>query len=80
MQQMTDEKMLMQRAEVAALQQRVGLTLLHGTELDIAADGSVDWDAGLLEGSTSASPQSRRNTGFTNNVPCTGSPSIRSSG
>ena len=50
MQQMTDEKMLMQRAEVAALQQRVGLTLLHGTELNIAADGSVDWDAGFLDG------------------------------
>ena len=50
MQQMTDEKMLMQRAAVAALQQRVGLTLLHGTELNIAADGSVDWDAGFLDG------------------------------
>jgi histidinol phosphatase-like PHP family hydrolase len=50
MQQMTDEKMLVQRAEVAALQQRVGLTLLHGTELNIAADGSVDWDAGFLDG------------------------------
>jgi histidinol phosphatase-like PHP family hydrolase len=50
MQQMTDEKMLMQRAEVAALQRRVGLTLLHGTELNIAADGSVDWDAGFLGG------------------------------
>jgi histidinol phosphatase-like PHP family hydrolase len=50
MQQMTDEKMLMQRAEVAALQQRVGLTLLHGTELNIAADGSVDWDADFLDG------------------------------
>ena len=50
MQQMTDEKMLTQRAEVAALQRRVGLTLLHGTELNIAADGSVDWDAGFLAG------------------------------
>src|ERR1700722_3247378 len=50
MQQMTDEKMLMQRAAVAALQQRVGLALLHGTELNIAADGSVDWDADFLDG------------------------------
>jgi DNA polymerase (family X) len=50
MQQMTDEKMLIQRAEVAALQRKVGLTLLHGTELNIAADGSVDWDAGFLDG------------------------------
>jgi DNA polymerase (family 10) len=32
------------------VQQRTGLTLLHGTELNIAADGSVDWDAGFLAG------------------------------
>ena len=50
MQQMTDEKMLGQRAGVAALQQRVGLTLLHGTELNIASDGSVDWDRRFLDG------------------------------
>jgi len=50
MQQMTDEKMLLQRAEAATLQRRVGLTLLHGTELNIAPDGSVDWDAGFLDG------------------------------
>jgi histidinol phosphatase-like PHP family hydrolase len=50
MQQMTDEKMLTQRAEVAALQDRAGLTLLHGTELNIGPDGSVDWEAGFLAG------------------------------
>jgi DNA polymerase (family 10) len=50
MQQMTDEKMLAQRAEVAALQDRAGLALLHGTELNIGPDGSVDWDAGFLAG------------------------------
>jgi histidinol phosphatase-like PHP family hydrolase len=50
MQQMTDSKMLAQRAEVAALQDRAGLTLLHGTELNIGPDGSVDWEAGFLEG------------------------------
>jgi histidinol phosphatase-like PHP family hydrolase len=50
MQQMTDEKMLAQRAEVAALQDRAGLTLLHGTELNIGPDGSVDWEAGFLSG------------------------------
>jgi DNA polymerase (family X) len=50
MQQMTDEKMLRQRAEVAALQDRAGLTLLHGTELNIGPDGSVDWAAGFLAG------------------------------
>jgi DNA polymerase (family 10) len=50
MQQMTDEKMLAQRAEVAALQDRAGLALLHGTELNIGPDGSVDWEAGFLSG------------------------------
>jgi histidinol phosphatase-like PHP family hydrolase/predicted flap endonuclease-1-like 5' DNA nuclease len=50
MQQMTDEKMLAQRAEVAALQDRAGLTLLHGTELNIGPDGSVDWDGAFLAG------------------------------
>jgi histidinol phosphatase-like PHP family hydrolase len=50
MQQMTDEKMLAQRAEVAALQDRAGVHLLHGTELNIGPDGSVDWEAGFLEG------------------------------
>jgi histidinol phosphatase-like PHP family hydrolase len=49
MQQMTDEKMLRQRQEVAALARTAGLTLLHGTELNIAADGSVDWDADFLD-------------------------------
>ena len=50
MQQMTDDKMLAQRAEVAALADRAGLTLLHGTELNIGPDGSVDWEAGFLAG------------------------------
>jgi len=50
MQQMTDEKMLAQRAEVAALADRAGLALLHGTELNIGPDGSVDWEAGFLAG------------------------------
>lgn len=50
MQRMTDEKMLRQRAEVAARQDRAGLTLLHGTELNIGPDGSVDWEAGFLAG------------------------------
>ena len=59
-QQMTDEKMLAQRAEVAALADRAGLALLHGTELNIGPDGSVDWEAGFLPASTSASPPSRK--------------------
>jgi histidinol phosphatase-like PHP family hydrolase len=49
MQRMTDEKMLTQRAELAALDTG-DLTLLHGTELNIAPDGSVDWDADFLRG------------------------------
>ncbi|XRQ15646.1 DNA polymerase/3'-5' exonuclease PolX [Actinomadura welshii] len=51
MQRMTDEKMLAQRARVAELQAGYpGLTLLHGTELNIGPDGGVDWDADFLSG------------------------------
>ncbi|MEV0666060.1 DNA polymerase/3'-5' exonuclease PolX [Actinomadura luteofluorescens] len=51
MQRMTDEKMLAQRAEIAELRDRFpGLTLLHGTELNIDPDGGVDWDADFLSG------------------------------
>ena len=46
MQRMTDEKMLAQRERVRALD--TTLTLLHGTELNIAPDGSVDWNADFL--------------------------------
>ena len=48
MQRMTDEKMLAQREQVRAL--RTTLTLLHGTELNIAPDGSVDWGEDFLAG------------------------------
>jgi DNA polymerase (family X) len=48
MQRMTDEKMLAQRDRVRALD--AGLELLHGTELNIGPDGSVDWDAAFLAG------------------------------
>jgi DNA polymerase (family 10) len=48
MQRMTDEKMLAQRDRVRAL--NAGLELLHGTELNIGPDGSVDWDADFLAG------------------------------
>ena len=48
MQRMTDEKMLAQREQVRALD--AGLVLLHGTELNIGPDGSVDWDAGCRAG------------------------------
>ncbi len=48
MQRMTDEKMLAQREQVRALD--TTMELLHGTELNIAPDGSVDWDEAGLDG------------------------------
>ena len=48
MQRMTEEKMLAQREELGAITS--GMTLLHGTELNIAPDGSVDWDEDFLAG------------------------------
>jgi DNA polymerase (family X) len=51
MQRMTDEKMLAQREAVHALGERYpGLTLLHGTELNIDPDGEVDWPQEFLSG------------------------------
>jgi DNA polymerase (family X) len=48
MQRMTDEKMLAQRARLATIAS--SMVLLHGTELNIAPDGSVDWDEDFLSG------------------------------
>jgi DNA polymerase (family 10) len=50
MHRMTDEKMLAQREQVAALAAEVGpgLTLLHGSELNIGPDGGVDWPGDFL--------------------------------
>jgi hypothetical protein len=50
MQRMTDEKMLAQRDQLRALADTTGMALLHGTELNIAPDGSVDWDEDFLSG------------------------------
>ena len=57
MQRMTDEKMLAQRDQVRRLQAELApgpggepMVLLHGTELNIAPDGTVDWPAGFLDG------------------------------
>jgi histidinol phosphatase-like PHP family hydrolase len=50
MQRMTDEKILAQRDQLRALADTTGMALLHGTELNIAADGSVDWDEDFLSG------------------------------
>jgi DNA polymerase (family X) len=47
-QRMTDEKMLAQRDRVRSLD--APLDLLHGTELNIAPDGSVDWGEHFLAG------------------------------
>jgi DNA polymerase (family 10) len=55
MQRMTDAKMLAQRDQVRELGRDLAgsagpLVLLHGTELNIAPDGSVDWDEEFLAG------------------------------
>jgi DNA polymerase (family 10) len=56
MQRMTDEKMLAQREQVRALSNAIatgpggGMVLLHGTELNIGPDGSVDWPGDFLAG------------------------------
>jgi DNA polymerase (family 10) len=51
MQQMTDEKMLVQRRYVRALDARMPkMRLLHGTELNIDPDGEVDWPPEFLDG------------------------------
>jgi DNA polymerase (family 10) len=51
MQRMTDEKMLVQREQLRALQPRYPkTTLLHGSELNIDPDGEVDWGPEFLEG------------------------------
>lgn len=45
------EEMLAQRTQIAALQKRVkDLEILHGCELNIGRDGSVDFDPGFLAG------------------------------
>jgi DNA polymerase (family 10) len=49
MQRMTIEKMREQREELHRLQERFpGMRLLHGTELNIAPDGTVDWPGEIL--------------------------------
>lgn len=50
MQRMTPAKVRAQRGQIAALQQRIGkrMTVLHGSELNIQEDGSVDWDEDFL--------------------------------
>ncbi|SNS35705.1 DNA polymerase (family 10) [Streptosporangium subroseum] len=51
MQRMTLEKALEQREQLHRLQSKYpDMRLLHGSELNIAPDGSVDWPAEVLEG------------------------------
>ncbi|MBO0840897.1 MAG: DNA polymerase/3'-5' exonuclease PolX [Sciscionella sp.] len=50
MQRMTDEKMLAQREQLRQLAEDTPMTLLHGTELNIAPAGDVDWPAEFLAG------------------------------
>jgi DNA polymerase (family X) len=50
MQRMTTEKMLAQRRQLRELERTAGIALLHGTELNIAPDGSLDWDDEFLAG------------------------------
>ncbi|MGH2676829.1 MAG: DNA polymerase/3'-5' exonuclease PolX [Actinomycetota bacterium] len=48
MQRMTKAKMLAQRKRLAQLARKGDMVLLHGTELNIQPDGSVDWDEEFL--------------------------------
>ena len=50
MQRMTADKAVDQRHQVRELERRACLTLLHGTELNIQPDGSLDWDEDFLAG------------------------------
>jgi DNA polymerase (family 10) len=50
MQRMTTDKMLAQRRQLRDLEPSAGMALLHGTELNIAPDGSLDWDDEFLAG------------------------------
>jgi DNA polymerase (family 10) len=50
MERMTTEKMLAQRRQLRDLEPTAGIGLLHGTELNIAPDGSLDWDDEFLAG------------------------------
>src|ERR687891_768664 len=50
MQRMTREKMVAQRERVRELEREGEMVILHGSELNIQPDGSVDWDEEFLDG------------------------------
>lgn len=47
---MSTEEALAQRRAVRALEGEDGLVLLHGSELNVQPDGSLDWDDAFLDG------------------------------
>src|SRR5919106_1394344 len=49
MQRMTKEKILAQREQLRALESRGEMVLLHGSELNIQPDGSLDWEDDFLD-------------------------------
>ena len=55
MQRMTRDKALQQRSELPQSARRHGITVLHGSELNIAADGSLDWTTTSSPASASSS-------------------------
>ncbi|HEX2032152.1 MAG TPA: DNA polymerase/3'-5' exonuclease PolX [Actinomycetota bacterium] len=50
MQRMTREKALAQRKRIRALERKGDMVILHGSELNIQPDGSLDWDEEFLAG------------------------------
>ncbi|WP_433684638.1 DNA polymerase/3'-5' exonuclease PolX [Nocardia sp. CA-119907] len=50
MQRMTRQKALGQRRELREIASRYRIAVLHGSELNIAADGTLDWDDEFLAG------------------------------
>ena len=50
MQRMTRDKALAQRKRIRALERKGDMVLLHGSELNIQPDGSLDWDHEFLAG------------------------------
>ncbi|MGH2681604.1 MAG: DNA polymerase/3'-5' exonuclease PolX [Actinomycetota bacterium] len=50
MQRMTKEKTLKQREEIRALEGKGDMAILHGSELNIQPDGSLDWEDEFLQG------------------------------
>jgi DNA polymerase (family 10) len=50
MERMTKQRAMRQRRELRGLAKRGGLALLHGSELNIQPDGSLDWEDKFLAG------------------------------